>query len=145
MARAAEMRSGFEPVEHTADVGIRARGTSLSDLFEQAARGMIGLMLDPQRVRPASTRAISARAEQPDELLVAWLSEILFAFDGLGFAPASASVKLLGPHDVSGELSGEDFDPKRHRPRHGIKAVTYHDLAIKKVGDLYEVTIIFDV
>ncbi|MBI4335989.1 MAG: archease, partial [Candidatus Omnitrophica bacterium] len=32
----------YEPIEHTADIGIRAYGRSLKELFENAALGMFG-------------------------------------------------------------------------------------------------------
>lgn len=145
MARAKGSRSGFEPVAHTADLAVRAWGTSLEELFEQAAMGLISLMLDPKTVQPASVRTVSAQAQEPEELLVAWLNEVLFVFEGEHFAPASVRVKSLGGGKVTSELRGEDFDRARHKTRHSVKAATYHDLVIKRTGDTYEVRVIFDV
>jgi len=145
MVRPEERRVGFEVIPHTADVGIRVRASSLPELFEQAALGLANLILDARTVRHAATKVIHASAQQPEELLVAWLSEILFLFDAERFAAASVSVSSLEGGQVTGELRGETFDASRHRRRHAVKAVTYHDLAIRQVGDLYEVQIIFDV
>jgi SHS2 domain-containing protein len=36
--------AGFELLEHTADVGIRARGPSLEAVFEQATLGVAGVL-----------------------------------------------------------------------------------------------------
>lgn len=145
MSGDANKQSGYETFEHTADVGLAVRGQSLQDLFEQAAAGFIDLMLDAETVSPTRTINITARAEQPEELLVAWLEEILFAFDAEAFAPAAARVESLGQGEVRGQLSGEDFDPQRHEVRLAVKAVTFHDLAIRNVGGRYEVKIVFDV
>ncbi len=136
---------GFESFEHTADVGLRVWGSSLTELFEQAAAGLMDLMLDTDTVDAARTMSISALAHEPEELLVAWLEEILFAFEADAFAPATARVVSLGNGEVRGELSGEDFNPRRNEVRQVIKAVTYHDLTIKKVMGTYEVRIVFDV
>ena len=86
-----------------------------------------------------------AEGGAPEELLVGWLEEILFAFEVDGFVPAAARVESLGDGEVVGELRGEDLDPRRHELRHAVKAVTYHDLAIKRVAGGYEVHIVFDV
>ncbi len=144
---AGEAASGYETFEHTADVGIEVRGRDLRDLLEQAAAGLIALLVDPATVDPADTRGIEAEAEaqEPEELLVAWLSEILYAFDAEGFAPAAARVESLEEGRVAGGLSGEKLDPERHEVRQPVKAVTYHDLNIREVGDHLEVRIVFDV
>ncbi len=145
MARAREVHGGFEPVAHTADLGIRAWGGSLEELFEQAAAGIVSLMVDPKTVRPAEARAVSAQAPETEELLVAWLNDVLFLFDGEHFAPASVRVTALGDGRVTGEVRGEEFDRRRHTARHSVKAATYHALEIKKTGETYEATVIFDV
>src|SRR3990172_9412846 len=107
----------YEILEHTADVGIKAYGRTLPELFVNAARGMIALALDPpvvpvlpalipprrdegseaegsvvegsevepQEVRPSECRKLSARGEDLEELLVHFLSEILYAVDAEGW------------------------------------------------------------
>jgi SHS2 domain-containing protein len=145
MADVTSSTGGYEFFEHTADVGVRAWGGSLTELFEQAAAGFINAMFDPCTIRRRRVRQVTAAGQSPEELLVAWLEEILFAFDAERFAPAAASVASIEGGEVRGELWGEDFDPSRHRVRQAVKAVTYSDLRIEKRGDLYEVRIVFDV
>ena len=139
------VEGGYESFEHTSDVGLRVWGRDLRELFEQAAEGLIDLLIDCDSVRVQRTLSISVRGEDPEDLLYAWLDEILYAFGVHQFAPASAHVGTLEGGRLTGELRGEEFDPTRHELRHGIKAVTYHDLAVQKKGDLYEVRIVFDV
>ena len=145
MAGQSAAQGGYESFEHTSDLGLKVRGRDLVDLFEQAAAGFIGLIIDPETVRPARSLTIRTSAEEPEELLVAWLQEILFAFEAEGFAPASARVDALGETDVTGHLMGEELELERHRLRHPVKAVTYHNLAIRVVKGLYEVSLVFDV
>ena len=137
--------SGFEAFEHTADVGLRVWGPELSDLFEQAGAGFIDLMIDPQSVRCRERRRIEIEGAEPEELLVAWLEEILFALDADGFAPKSADVECIEPGRLRGTLCGEPFDPARHEVRQAVKAVTYSDLRVRKTERGYEVSIVFDV
>jgi len=137
--------SGYEAFEHTADVGLEVRGRSMEDLFEQAAAGFIDLMFESDSVRPAQSIEVSAEGEEAEELLVAWLHEILFAFEAERFVTASAQVESLTQRKVTGKLRGEDFDAGRHEVRLVVKAVTYHGLEIERVGEGYQVRIVFDV
>jgi len=135
----------YEEFEHSADVGLRVRGRSLRELFQNAGRGMAELMLDTERVKPRATREVQVEGDDVEMLLVAWLSEILFAFDADRFAPATVEVESLSETDVKGLIRGEPFKEWRHEVRNVIKAVTYHNLKIEKSGGEYRVEIIFDV
>ena len=136
---------GFELFEHTADVGLRVWGPTLRDIFEQAAIGFISVLGDPATVRVRQRHRLTAEGEEPEELLVAWLEEILYCFDAEGFMPGAVAAGSLADGRVCGVLSGEPFDAGRHEVRNAVKAVTYHDLRIVRTADGYEVRIIFDV
>ena len=135
----------FEEFEHDADIGLRVRGTTMKDLFENAAQGMIELMLDPASVQPQREVELLAIGDDDEMLLVAWLSEILFAFDADRFAPCTAVVDSIENGKVRGRLRGEPFQESRHRVRHLIKAVTYHNLKVEQTGGGCRVGVIFDV
>lgn len=136
---------GFEPFEHTADVGLRVWGDDLVDLFEQAAAGFIDIMVDPHCVCCRERRTVEVQGAETEELLVAWLQEILFAFDAEGFVPHSADVECLEGGRLRGALNGETLDPERHEVRQAVKAVTYHDLQVRQTDDGFEVRVVFDV
>ncbi|MCD6417015.1 MAG: archease [Planctomycetes bacterium] len=136
---------GHGTFEHTSDLGLRAWGRDLTELFDEAGAGLIELMLDPATVRPKETRQVSAEAEEPEELLIGWLEEVLFALDGEGFAPASVRVERMGERRVVGALVGELFSPRRHTIRTRVKAVTYHDVNIHRAQGRLEVRVILDV
>ncbi len=138
-------RAGYEAFEHTADVGLKVRGRTMEELFEQAAAGFIDLMFETKAVRPARSVDVSARGEESEDLLVAWLQEILFAFEVEGFVAVCAEVESLAEQEVTGKLWGDDFDAAHHEVRLVVKAVTYHNLEIKRAGDGYEVSVVFDI
>jgi len=135
----------YEELDHGGDIGLRVCGRSLRELFENAASGMIELMLDPAGVAPREAREIEAEGDDAESLLVAWLSEILYAFDAEGFAPARAEVTSLDASRARGRLWGEDFEGSRHEVRNVIKAVTWHNLEVQRSGDDHQVIIVFDV
>ncbi len=132
----------FEEVDHTADRAIVARGASLQELFENAARGMnaiLGFRPDPGAAPEA--RRIALEAVDAEGLLVSWLSELAFlaeteslGFERFGFERFSPTA-----------LAATAFGRKAAAMEKLIKAVTYHDLAIRREGGIYTARIVFDV
>ena len=121
------------------------RGGSLAELLANAGRGMAQLMVDPATVNARESRGIEARGDDEESLLVAWLQEILFAFDADRFAPRDVTLDSLDGLRARGTIAGEPLNTARHEVRNLIKAVTWHDLEIKKTAGTYEVVIVFDV
>ena len=86
----AGVRAGFELLEHTADVGIRARGATLEEAFEQATLGLAEVQgalapgpeegaPDPEEPSRESREAVAVEvsAADPGGLVVDWLNEVL--------------------------------------------------------------------
>ena len=135
----------FEEIEHDADVALRVRGKTLERLFVNACGGMIELMLDPRRVKPAYFHEVDVQGDDLEGTLVKWLQEILYVFEVDGFAPCRAEVQSVKSGRVIGRLWGEEFTEGVHELRNLIKAVTWHNLKVEQTDDGYEVTIVFDV
>ena len=74
----------FEYLDHTGDLGIRAFGNSLTDLFRHAAEALFHVITDPETVRSAEARIITIEANSLDELMISWLNEFLYLFDTQG-------------------------------------------------------------
>jgi len=75
------MEQGFEILEHTADIGIVARGKNLAEVFAQAAKGMFSLITDLNTVEERVERRVKVEAPDIESLLVAWLNELVYLFD----------------------------------------------------------------
>jgi SHS2 domain-containing protein len=137
--------SPFETFEHTADVGLRIRAARLADLFAEAGRGFLALLVeDPETVREEREVRIEVEADGLENLLLDWLSELLYRFE--------TEHLLLGRFEVSVEGSrleatarGERWDPERHELGQEVKAVTYHDLRVERGEDGWEAQVILDI
>ncbi|MDQ7819166.1 MAG: archease [Armatimonadota bacterium] len=134
----------FEVIEHTADVGIVARGRTLEDLFAHAAEGMFHFLIAPGTVRLQESRRVIVEAEDLPGLLVAWLNELLVLLNGHGFVPGSFEVREVSPERLEADVRGEPVDPHRHRFRLDVKAATYHQLEVRR-NDQWQARVIFDV
>jgi len=136
--------AGFEPLEHTADLKIRAWAPDLRGLIEQAALGMIALLVEVP-LEPVSQVEIRGAGENAEETLVDCLREILLLAELEGLMPVTAQVigaDERGARCSVGVVPVEEIGEHRGQD---IKAVTYHDLRIRQLGDRLEVQIVFDV
>jgi SHS2 domain-containing protein len=122
----------FEILEHTADIGVRAVGRTLSELFENAAVGVQSIALDPQAVLPQTAFPLLASGEDREALLVNWLNEIIYYLDGKRIAFARFQVQQITDTGITAQGWGEPRDRERHPERLVVKAATYHQLKIEQ-------------
>lgn len=134
----------YELIDHTADIGIRARGKTLAQVFENAARGMFSILTDPEDVRPAKAYAIKAHALDVEALLVRFLSELLYKFAAENLVFREFKVKAITETTVEALALGEKLDPIRHTLLTEIKSATYHLLKVREGKEGWVAEVIFD-
>ncbi|HWG92219.1 MAG TPA: archease [Candidatus Thermoplasmatota archaeon] len=137
---------GYEFVEHTADLGVRAWAPSLAEAFAEAARGMVDYILDDAgTVTLHDFRVVEIKAGSAERALVEFLDELNFLILTEGFIFREVRVKRFDPEAgvVEAEAWGEFLDEERHGHVHEIKAITFHDLVVTR--DPPEVYVIFDI
>jgi SHS2 domain-containing protein len=133
----------YEVINHAPDTGVKAYGDTLPELFENAACGMRDIMVDPGTVRPVRHLNVEVEGENVEELLVAWLNDLIYLFDAQGFVPVTFKVLELEKQRLYAEVHGEHYDGEVHEIRAGIKAATYRMLSVKK-GEGWSATVVFD-
>jgi len=134
---------GFELLEHTADVGVRARGATLEEAFEQATLGLAEV-LGARRPGRGDTVAVEVTAGDPGALLVDWLNEVLWLHETRGHAAiAAVRVERIGGDRAAGSVTFSSTDP----PADGtfVKAVTYHWLRVGRDAGGWLVEVYLDV
>ena len=138
-----EPDDGIEYLEHAGDARIRVRAGDLPGLFARAARGLTGLMTDPQRLSASLQQRVDLQADGPGPLLVDWLNELIFLFETRGFLMASCEIGIDDGWRLQAGLAGEAYDPDRHPIETVVKAATHHELTIREEpgGWLAEVVI----
>jgi SHS2 domain-containing protein len=140
-------RPVYTELEHTADVGFELAAPDLTSAFEQAAAAMFDLVCDLDRVGVSTRRTVRARARPGDleNLMVRWLTELLYLFDSERLVLSRFRVRSLTDGAVEAEVEGEGLDPARHAVKADIKAVTYHELAVARTESGWRVRVIFDI
>ena len=139
------VQPAYEFFDHTADIGIRARGATLAELFTGLARGLTALIAEDSRLEPREARAIRLSAADAESLLLVWLQELLFWFSAGGFLPAEYSLEEVTPTSLRGTVRGERFDPARHVQGREVKAITRHVLEVARQGGGWQGQVIVDI
>jgi SHS2 domain-containing protein len=102
------MEKGFKILEHPADMGIEAFGNNLKEAFEQAAVGLISIILDPSNVENIKTKKVQIYA---------------------------TGVETLTPISITAIINGENFNNSRHTTKMDVKAITYHQILVQESED----------
>jgi SHS2 domain-containing protein len=157
------MSAGWELVDHTADVMVRAYGSSREEVFEQAALATVSLIFDASTARPAERFPVEVSAPDEELLLAAWLNELLFLIEARRQVFARFEVESIEEEGMPTEPGegvappgerqvrlratavGEAFDGRRHVVRSVVKAATLHDLSLREVPGGWEGHVLLDV
>jgi SHS2 domain-containing protein len=134
-----------EFIEHTADLGFKAYGASVEELFVHAAEGFFDALISLKHVEEKEERVIEVEAEALDDLMVTWLAELLYLFDTEKLVFKRFEVNRLKDNQLEAMAWGEVLNPARHEIKTGIKAVTYHQLYVKEREGGWETQVIFDI
>ncbi|MCE1246906.1 MAG: archease [Firmicutes bacterium] len=138
---------GFKIIDHTADVGIEAAGSTIGSLFENCALGMISLMikLSPENNIIRKTVTININGTDDTDILYGFLSEVLYLFEGENFVPESFSDTSLENGKFSTLAEGCEIIPAQAEFLHEIKAVTFHGMEITQQNGEWKTQVIFDI
>jgi SHS2 domain-containing protein len=134
---------GFELLDHPADVKLRAWGNSLEELFVKSAEGMMAYLFgsDIVAARRRRTETVELAAPDREALLVDWLSELLYRATSEYNAYTGFCVLALSETALKATASAVTASAIED-----IKAVTHHELSIRKREDgCWEATIVFDI
>ena len=134
---------GFREIDHSGDIGIEAWGDSRAELFANATRGLLGLMVWG-RAQGGVSRRIEVRSSSAADLLVDWLAEVILAAATHGEVYGDVSMERAGETSAAGVLRGAVFAAGRHERRFDVKAATYHDLLCEESAGRYHARVIFD-
>jgi SHS2 domain-containing protein len=129
-----QFKARFEFLEHTADVYIRAYGTSLGEAYENAALAMFETITKTGKVAQKEKETITVEAEDLCALLYSWLEMLLVnsetksmlysKFQITDWTEATTFFKLTA------HVWGEKFQPEKHLQKVAVKAVTYHRMTV---------------
>ena len=135
----------YEFFDHTADLGLRVRSTSLNGLFEDAAKALFAAIVDGlDSVRRENELEIEIVGTDREYLLFDWLRELLYRFEVDHVLLSKFQVEV-GEAGLKAKAWGEPIDAARHVLSHEVKAITYHALRVERVGEEWIAEVIVDI
>ncbi|MDZ7332117.1 MAG: archease [candidate division KSB1 bacterium] len=132
-------------LDHTGDIRLKIFGKSLPDLFVNAAYALFDTITEANRIDAQLSDEIIVSGIDREELLVNWLSELNYLFVTEGKVFNRFEIDRFKDTELHGMAIGEKFNSHKHPLRAEVKAVTFHDLMIQKVGDHWETNVVFDI
>ena len=139
-------RPRYEPLEHTSEAGIIARGATLAEAFANVAEGMYDLQVELDGIAEHEQREIALEGESLEALLVDWLLELVFLTETEGLVFRRFVIEELSESRLRARVWGERYDRERHRSHNvTVKAVTQYLLEIEREDSGYRVQVLFDI
>ena len=123
------MSSGWEHFYHMADIGVRGRGHTLHEAFEQTSLALTAVITEPDLIQAQRAVDISCSAPDHELLLVDWLNAIIFEMATRKMLFSRYEVDIQD-HQLTGRAWGEAIDIARHHPTVEIKGATYTELKV---------------
>lgn len=136
---------GYELLDHTGDIGIRVWADDVKGLFEEAARALFDIITDRKKVVIRLNREVAVQGSGREELMVAWLNELLYIHEVESLLFDDFDIAEITPGSLKGVARGEKFQEDRHHIKTAVKAVTYHLLEVKEKDGRWQAQIIIDI
>lgn len=126
--------AGFAFVDHTADIGLRAWGPTLQDVFEQSGLALATLMGATSSGPRSRLHPIHAEGPDLGGLLVAYLNELVFVCETAGeLGLVAVQISRLEPRRLRGVVELGRAEPSTEGL--AVKAATYHHLHVAERDD----------
>jgi|TARA_B100001540_G_scaffold223734_1_gene197981 SHS2 domain-containing protein len=134
-----------EIFEHTADAGIRAESSTLSEAFHEVSLAFTEIITGGSLPDTKNNFEINIESSSLDSLLVNYISHLIYLFDTENFLVSSVDVSIKSglSNTVSGTLKGDFYNEAIHGYGVEIKAVSYHMLEISE-GPPSKIVVILD-
>jgi SHS2 domain-containing protein len=141
----------YRLLDHTADIGWEIFGKTRRELFAHGVAALFELMLERRKSLETSDyktleeRSIAVAGEDLEDLLVNFLREVLYLFNGERWVVIDCRPLQITNKHIVALLTGEPYSRAKHQVKMEIKAVTYHGLSIKKAKTGWVGRVICDV
>jgi SHS2 domain-containing protein len=136
----------YRMLEHMTDALIEVEADTLEYAFELAARALIDVMIDVDKVDSKEEFHVSVEGHDLESLLYNWLEYVMIMLvsDHIALNRFRVSIINENGYMLDAKLYGEPLDLDKHNYKVEIKGVTYHMMSIQKEGDRYRLTFLLD-
>lgn len=142
------MSRSFNFVDHTADIAVQLKGSTIEELFSAGADAWLHSVIDGVNFEADDSNEIELSGTSKEELLVTFLNELNYYLISHKWLCLSVhSIKIFDDEDgceLSAELQGIKLT-KEINLKHEIKSVMYHQIEIVELNGEYSTLVVFDI
>jgi|Deesub1362A_J573_1020465.scaffolds.fasta_scaffold00050_108 SHS2 domain-containing protein len=139
-------------IDHTADVAFEVFGRFPEELFKNATEAFAYAFVSVDKINKDTKREIQVTGENLEDLLYAWLNELVYYFDAEFFVPLEVekiniekieqsdgkTILRLKSNVVGGRITPDVVDV-------APKAITLHDFKVEQVDDRFRAHVLIDI
>lgn len=133
----------YEYFEVTADIGFKAHGKDINEAFENAGLAIFNIISDTSGINPVKEIGFEIVSEDDVSLLYDYLEELLFFHETEFMLFSEFHVQITEGFHLKAIIKGEEINWDRHVRKTEIKAITFHEMDVKK-SETTEVQAIVD-
>lgn len=142
--------SGYEYMDHTADVQIHSWGKTFEIALAQQIVAMAGYMTEIGTVeerKDCAALEVEASGDDVQSLVFALMDEFLFRFSTELFIWRSVEVTSIDRNSWTATAvgRGEPWDLAKHPQGTEIKAITYSAMKVEESADRTDIWVIIDI
>lgn len=136
----------YKLIDHTADLGIEVTARTKKELFTKAVLSLMDIVVERKGTgADVKEKAMTVEGSDPADLLINFLREVLYLFNGEVLITAMCEIMKCGNKKLDARLWLEPCNKEKHVMKTEIKAVTYHGLSVERNKKGWRARIIFDV
>lgn len=131
-----------------ADLAFEAEGDSIEEVFQGATQALLEAMADPKTVAASWQHRILKADVALDDLLIEWLSEIVYWKDAAGVVFRDAPLHLTCENEtwkIEATLIGAPVDHSLQILRNDVKGITRHLYTLGQLGSRWKARVVVDV
>ena len=130
---------------HHSELAVKVFGSSQNELFTNSAWALFDVITDIEKIEIKERLPLQVEGTDRDDLLVNWVREVLYFYQGSGYLLKDFRVIELGEKLLKAEVCGEKIDPDRHEIKREVVAVAYDKSRMTKTGEQWTAQLIFEV
>lgn len=143
----------FKYLDHVADIRFIAYGRTLENVFENAALATLFVIADISTIQPQTEFQVELETVDLENLMVDFLSELLFLFDAEETVLGGVAVKKIGTktsddgserYYIDAVVTGEPIDSQKQNFKTEVKAITYNGIRVEETESGFEAEVVLD-
>jgi tRNA nucleotidyltransferase (CCA-adding enzyme) len=129
---------GWAHFPHGADIGIEGRAPTVEGAFEEAARALTAIVIEPRTLEERDVVELACEAPDEELLLVDWLNALIFEMSTRRMVFGRCEVHIERQRErvaLHAKAFGQVVDPERQELAVEPKGATYTELSVRQESD----------